>query len=459
MEVVNCPIYENSLHRPNQLALVAKERTWTYQELDVEVQTLCHFLEHASVKENQRVAFVAHPSVATILLFFALFRLHAIACPLSYRLPPDLLTDYIKLLKASHVLEPSLLPPDRVKARSSHTKIHLNDLATFLFTSGSGGTPKIACHRFANHYYNAVGSNPFLNLKDTSRWLLSLPLFHVSGIGILFRCFLQGAMIVLSELPLTESILQHNISHLSLVPTQLMRLLKESPETLEKMRHSLQCILLGGAPISPSLLAEATRSHLPVYATYGMTEMSSMIALAANSQELAGKVLPHRQLKIEEGQIWVGGETLFQGYWDSTRETILKADKQGWFPTKDLGKLTPEENVQVTGRLDRQFISGGENIQPEEIEKALCTIPGIRQATVLPLPDAEFGERPVAFIDDETTQHTLESIREGLKNNLPTFKHPVHVFPYPKETGLKPNLDMLKLHLYQLLKSLSKRRE
>jgi len=123
---------------------------------------------------------------------------------------------------------------------------------------------------------------------------------------------------------------------------------------------------------------------------------------------------------------------------------------------KDLGRWTEDHQLEVIGRKDRQFISGGENIQPEVIEEALCSLPGIRQATVLPIVDPEFGERPVAFID---SMDSVESIREKLKDRLPGFMHPVRVFPYPPDSGIKPSLLSLKQCLFQILKLSVKNQE
>jgi O-succinylbenzoic acid--CoA ligase len=421
---MECPISENCKLSPDHFALISQERSWTYRECDAIVHNLRIFLENLGVRENQRVAFIAKPSVKTICLFFALFRLRAIACPLSFRIPNA--QPFIEQLGAHHFLEPESLPLEpRFEPGSS--SIDLDQLATFLFTSGSSSTPKIACHSFGNHYYNAMGAIPPLQLEPTSRWHLSLPLFHVSGIAVLFRCFLRGAAVILDT--------DDQATHVSLVPTQLYRMLREPIQ-----KHSLRCVLVGGAPIPPTLLDEAKAAGLPVIATYGMTEMSSIITLSD------GKPLPFRTMKIEKDQeIWVGGETLFKGYYVGS--TVVKADVDGWFPTKDLGRWTEDGQLEVIGRKDRQFISGGENIQPEEIERALCSLPGIRQATVLPIEDAEFGERPVAFIDGEAT---VETLREALSSRLPRFMHPVHVFPYPPEAGLKPNLSALKQHLAKL---------
>ncbi len=442
MEEIICPISENAKSAPQHPAIITDHRSWSYSELNHSTNSLCHFLKETGIKKHERIAFIAKSHPHTILLLFALFRMGAIACPLSFRIPTEQIASHLLHLGVAHILEPETLPLNVSKQPSSHFSIHFHDTATLLFTSGSSGTPKAAALTFANHYYSALGAIPPLQLKTTSRWLLSLPLFHVSGLGILFRCFQKGASVVLSDLNMQEAISRHQITHLSQVPTQLYRMLQE-PDL--KFTESLRCILLGGAPISQELIQRAQDNHLPVLSTYGMTEMSSMITLS-------GKVLPFRELRVaEDGEIWVRGKTLFEGYWDPNSQTLNKHADKDWFPTKDLGRLTPSGDLEIIGRKDRQFISGGENIQPEEIEKALCAIPGIRQASVVPTHDAEFGKRPVAFIDDATESHTLQSIREALHSTLPSFKHPISIHAYPTDTGLKPDLARLQEHLKSLI--------
>lgn len=435
MEQVPCPIFEHARTQPNKSALIADDRTWSYGETDATLHSLCHFLQEAGIRRQQRIAFVAKTGVPTILLLLALFRLGAVACPLSHRIPQEQIHKHVEQLRAAHILEPEILPLEGKIGGMIAPKIQLDSLATFLFTSGSSGTPKIACHTYGNHYYSALGAVSALKLEDTSRWLLSLPLFHVSGLGILFRCFQQGAAVVLSKMPIEQAIASRQISHASLVPTQLYRLAAET-------FSSLKCLVLGGAHTPSELLQKAHKNHLPVLTTYGMTEMSSMITLS-------DQLLPHRELKIEtDGEIWVRGKTLFEGYWDTKTETVKKIDSDGWFPTKDIGRFSPEGHLEVLGRKDRLFISGGENIQPEVIEQALCAIEGIKQAAVVPVADPEFGHRPVAFIDDTTGSHDLESIRDALRSTLPSFMHPVKILPYPEDAGLKPNLTSLQSRIH-----------
>lgn len=426
MEQILCPIAEQAQQCPDRIALIGDSWSLTYQELHQAINALAKTLSDQGIQPNARIAFIAKPNRSTILLFFALFRLHAIACPLSPRTPPEQIPTHLEQLKTTHFFNPEEFSSDE---GNEYSTVSLDSPATFLFTSGSTGFPKIVCNSFANHYYNAKGVLSALKLTDSSRWLLSLPLNHVSGISILFRCFLSAATVVLSENSLVDAIKTHAITHISLVPTQLQRLLPEKFPTL-------QCILLGGAPIAPSLLEQAF--YLPIFTTYGMTEMASMITLSSE------QFLPHRELKIAgDSEIWVKGKTLFLGYWNPKHEKIDKLQSE-WFPTKDLGKFNKDEKLEIVGRKDRLFISGGENIHPEEIEKALCAIPGIQTAVVLPIKDLEFGHRPVAFVKDSTGMHNLISIKEALKPLLPGFKHPVQILPLPDTGGLKPNLSALK---------------
>lgn len=416
MELLTCPLFKHAECTPTQVALQIEDQSWTYHQLNQIVNSLCLQLQAQDIREGSRVAFIATTTLPTILLFPALFRLKAIACPLSTRIPPEQISSHLDRLKSSHFVY-----PDRYSLNPSPSKkvplLSADSLATFLFTSGSSGIPKIACHSFANHYYNALGSLESLKLHSDSRYLLSLPLFHVGGIAILFRCWLSGSRIVLSSLPLLDTLKVHPLTHLSLVPTHLYRLLQAKlPPS-----PSLQCLLLGGAPSSSQLLLSASKAHWPVHTTYGLTEASSMVTLQT--------VLPFREIQVINSEILIRGKTLFQGYWDSAQESISKHTQDGWFATKDLGVIHPDGRLEIIGRKDRQFISGGENIQPEEIEKALCTLPGIIAAYVTSTPDEEFGRRPIAFIEDVSGKHTLETIRQGLKPQLPSFKHPIHLAP------------------------------
>jgi o-succinylbenzoate---CoA ligase len=373
-----------------------------------------------SVRPGERVAFVAKPHAHTVALFFALWRLGAVACPLTFRLPS--IAPALEELDAHHLVEiedfsyrtlPASTPPS-------------DGLATLLFTSGSSGKPKIAAHTLEQHLANARSSNSLIQLTPQDRWALTLPLFHVGGIAILLRCHLAGCSIAFDK---------ESATHLSLVPTQLYRLL--SSEKIEPFK----ALLIGGAPLSATLLKRA--KELPLITSYGMTEMSSQIAsdqapLAIGELVTSGRPLQHTEIKLTpEGEICARGPALFQGYWDKKQGIHLPLDNEGFFPTKDCGQWTADGRLLITGRKDNLFISGGENIQPEEIESALLALPQIVEALVVPLDDEEFGARPAAFISCEGESPSPELIQEKLRAHLPKYKIPVRILPFPPTNGMK----------------------
>src|SRR5690606_25241344 len=172
----------------------------------------------------------------------------------------------------------------------------------------------------------------------------------------------------------------------------------------------------------------------------------------------SGRVLPYRNLSVApDGEILVKGETLFKGYVG----VGLPVDGNGWFHTGDLGFLDPEGYLVVTGRKDNLFISGGENIQPEEIERLLGTVEGVGRAVVVPVKDDEFGCRPVAFVEmrseaDAVPLELVEKMNARLAAVLPRYKLPVAYYPLSDsgtDLGIKVNRSILKERAESLYRS------
>ncbi len=389
--------------------LVTDEFKWDFPTFESHIEGMCR---QVAVHPSPRVPFLAPLTPLSILTFFACWKVGKIACPLNPKNP--LIAPLLEELQAPLFtpIFPSPCPP-------TPRQWDLHQLATFLLTSGSTGKPKIACHTLKNHVLNAQGSFLKMPLTPQSCWSLALPLYHVGGVAILFRCYLSGAHVLLSKS-------WNQATHLSLVPTQLIRLLKE-PCNLPL----LQAILLGGAPI-PSL-----QTPWRVIPTYGMTEMSSQIVTDHTLH-------PHAEVMISTSQeIWVRGETLFQGYLQNNQTIVCPLNEEGWFETKDLGQWK-DGRFHVIGRKDNLFISGGENIQPEEIETAIRTHCH-EDAIVVPLKDEEYGARPAVFLRDPSL---LPAIQAKLQEVLPKFKIPIQAFPFPGEVGLKPNRKHLEKVAY-----------
>jgi O-succinylbenzoic acid--CoA ligase len=158
-----------------------------------------------------------------------------------------------------------------------------------------------------------------------------------------------------------------------------------------------------------------------------------------------GEPLPKREIHLKsDGEICVRGETLFQGYLNNGK--IESPLNNGWFETGDIGHYDLKGGIAIIGRKDGQFICGGENIQPEEIERYLLLIPDILEAVVVPKEDPEFGMRPVAVIRTLGPRMTLQKIQIALGEHLPKYKIPVALYQLDEipKNGLKIDRKQIK---------------
>ncbi|WGW01352.1 o-succinylbenzoate--CoA ligase [Vibrio sp. YMD68] len=312
-----------------------------------------------------------------------------------------------------------------------------SNIASIIFTSGSTGAPKAVAHSFAQHFASASGLLQEFDYGFGDTWLLSLPLYHVSGLAILYRWLSAGGCLKVGQGNLNLDI--KDVTHASLVSTQLSRLFEV------KLPLTLTRVLLGGSHIPESLTAQCAKLHIDAWLGYGMTEAASTVtAKRVNTSSTAGRVIPNRKLKIENQRIFVGGDTLAAGYFLQGNITPI-IDNDGWFDTKDLGCWENNE-LRVIGRVDNQFISGGENIHCEQIEAELNRHPVVNQAFVVPVTDKEFGHRPVAMIDADILPSKIE-MDVFLKERLEKFKWPVAYYLIPPElfaSGIKVSRKELK---------------
>ena len=429
-------------------ALIMPAKTLSFEECNSRAIGIAGKLYQSGLRSGDIVAIISPNSPEMVLLLLGLLKAGVIAAPLNYRFPKELQKKNLEKLRprllltaeAKHNLLPgvktesiarfleeaSLCPlPEAFEAPES-----MERPVTIIHTSASSGEPKAALHTFANHWYNALGSNENLPFGPKECWLLSLPLYHIGGYAVLFKTLVSGAAIAVGESDESiEDALEHfPITHLSLVPTQLYRLLAR-PESCARLA-SLKALLLGGSPAPKAVIEHALHHKIPIYLSYGSTEMGSQIATTPGPikriEQSSGRTLPYRDMMMaEDGELLVKGPCLFAGYLQ--RGTIQpQTDKDGWFHTSDIGQISEEGEVSIIGRKDNMFISGGENIHPEEIEGALMMIEGVGEALVVPLPDPEYGHRPIAFIttrkenkpDDEAITRAMHTLVGKLKSPI-----------------------------------------
>lgn len=465
---VSCPLHTTSKRTPEAAAILSSHREYRYKDYDACVAATSERLSKAGIAEGDLVAIALPQGVDYPILLMALFRLGAVACPLNPKFPSQYMLDILEKIACRSMVVPygtssttklggiqTFSPRDLVKegddAPGESTFFAVDRPAAIVLTSGSSGTPKAALLSYGNLHANAERSNTNIPLTPGDCWLLSLPLQHVAGLSILFRALLGGAAVAIPSHneSMTEAILRYGVTHISLVPTQLYRLIRDG-ESLSALKK-LKVILVGGGAIPETLVTQAHRAGLALYTTYGLTEMASQVTTSRPGEDkdrlmTSGLPLDPGSIRIsKEGEILVDGDTLFLGYVEGT-EATRTVDDDGYFATGDLGVLDYRGYLHVQGRRDNMFIAGGENIQPEEIEMQLGRLEGILEGLVVPVPHAEFGATPVAFVrlagePPEDFEALGNHLTEQLANRLPEFKIPKRYFAWPEgeDAGLKPN--------------------
>ncbi len=361
--------------------------------------------------------------------FFGIWTLGAIAFPISHREPEAVVQ---RVLADARACAQLVGTTDDVAVAAVGRRFELPGIATLLRTSGSSGRPKIAAHTLENHIVAAETARAAVDFEPGDTWLLSLPLFHVGGLSILVRAAVTDGVVAAPSSGLTGDALETlRPTHMSAVTTQLARFVDDAGA--DGLRR-LKCVLLGGSAI-PQDLRALRDDGVPLFVSYGSTETTAMVAASSDpevvrSPDAAGTALADRAMEIAaDGEVRVGGPTLFAGY-VSDEGLVDPRDPDGMFGTGDMGYVDDRGVLFVQGRRDRMFVSGGENVHPEEIESALESLPSVERAIVVSVPNAQYGQRPEAFVRlDEPV--SADELRSQLREHVPGFKVPDRFWRMP----------------------------
>jgi O-succinylbenzoic acid--CoA ligase len=369
------------------------------------------------VTPGARVPTTLAPGVAFCELLHALPRRGAVLVPLDARgrsAPPA-------------PLGPPRRGPliDSVDPDAVHTVIH---------TSGTTGEPRPVELTYANHAASARASADALGTEDHDRWLCPLPLHHVGGLNVLIRSVINRTTVVLHERFEAERVKATleagEVTLASLVPTMLQRLraagLSRAP--------GLRAIALGGGPIAPGLLEWAVERGISVVPVYGMTETCSQVVAGSPGRALRGV-----ELRVAgDGEVLIRGAMVARG----------AADAEGWLHTGDLGRLDRDGLLQLEGRKKDLIVTGGENVAPLEVERALLCHPAVAEAGVTGVPDDTWGEAIVAFVVT-TSPVAGHELRAWCRERLDAFKVPKQVMTV-RELPRNANGKLIRHRLHHL---------
>ncbi|WP_431138856.1 o-succinylbenzoate--CoA ligase [Enterobacter mori] len=438
--------------RVEKPALRLDDDVLTWQQLCARIDSLASGFHRQDVQEGDGVMLLAHNHPQTLLAWLALLQCGARILPVNPQLPRPLLDVLLPQMTLRHALVlDGAFDGLSALSLSEHAGEYAvawqpDRLASMTLTSGSTGLPKAAVHTCAAHLASAQGVLALMPYGGDDDWLLSLPLFHVSGQGILWRWLLAGGRLTVRKKQPLEQALE-GCTHASLVPTQLWRLLHTQHHV------ALKAVLLGGAAIPVELTEKARDQGIRTFCGYGLTEFASTVcAKAADGQPDVGTALPGREVKLVEGEIWIKAQSMAAGYWRDGALLPLN-NAQGWFATRDRGEWR-NGRLTILGRMDNLFFSGGEGIQPESLERVIATHPQISQVFIVPLDDAEFGQRPVAVVECEPGTD-IAQFPDWIQGRLARFEQPVHWLVLPAELkngGIKISRQALKQWVNALLR-------
>ena len=448
---------------PNALALDDGEKAWTYRELDDAVEDRASQLLDLGAGPGITVALVSEVDALAVQYVHAVFRTGSILVPVSPRsglqgTVIDQLNPQIVLLSKQTGLTSgsfcgeyehrndmvsvigqfaswTIKNSDRRKRLKSEKTGELP--AAFLLTSGTDGASKSVSimHHALTHSADSVSLR--LGLSNEDRWYASLSLAHIGGLALIHRAAWTGSALIVkapfSIKNLVDMIDSYSISHTSLVPTMLYQLLDSRAG--KPIPATLKALLIGGAPLSASLLTRALEESYPIVSTYGMTETCSQVATASvdlvkKKPGTVGAPIGGVEVKIAEDQeIWVRGPTV----------TDDVSDEVGWFATGDLGELDEEGHLWVIGRRRDIIITGGVNVDPLKVAEEIRTISGVYDVAVIGFPDTIWGEVVGALVVTQSGESLSRVIiLEALKDSLSKSEVP-RLLSYAPEIPMNAN--------------------
>jgi len=454
---INNFLLQNRL--PSAPAIISYDKTLTYDLLARETGRAKKYFSEQGVNENDFVGIFGEHTVEFVISVLALWKLGAIPVLLNPKVTQTELIDYLQSANCNTVLGTMdqlkkysitgqniiTIPTDLNESSGEEDKVEITPgkTAAILFTSGSSAKPKGVKLSFNSFYQSGLIGDTILKHSAGDRWLASLPFYHVGGFSILTRALLYSVPIVIPRSvksdELIKSITEFNPTLTSFVSTQLKRLVDKKINPNPDLKN----VLLGGGYISNELIEQARELGWKITKVYGSTETASFVtALSPKEFKIkpgsAGKPIAPNKIKIVDesnntiaknisGEVLISSPALMQGYLNEQDEDETEKE---YFHSNDIGFIDDDGYLFLESRKSDIIISGGENINPFEVEKEILQHSAIKETAVFPLKNDEWGETVAAAIilEDGINNFKVEELSSYLKNKLAGFKIPKNIF-------------------------------
>lgn len=439
------PLRRTARRLPEVLAVVGSAEggrpsssRWSFRELDRRADLIAHALVGSGVMRGDRVAMCLPPCAEAVAVLHAVSRARAVLVSLNPAWTDSEVRRGLEAVGgATRVIDSweqvvDWMGPDVRGETGPDMEFGLpvpDELVSMVLTSGSTGLPRPVGITHRNLIASADRVIQRLDLKTDDRWLTSLSPAHVGGMTLIHRASVVACTLVtrprFEASEVASLVDKGEITHASLVPVMLRRLLDERGN--RKVPGSLRCLLVGGAPVPPTILDRALALGYPIALTYGLTETTSQVATATPTEVrgkpgTVGRPLSGLELRIEQADAGGSGEILVRG--PTVATSYL--DDDGWLHTGDIGYMDDEGDLWVTGRKSDRIVTGGVTLEPAEVEAVIVHHPKVREVAIVGSMDAEWGERLVAVVvpEDVSRPPTLSDLLEFTRSRLGPAKRP-----------------------------------
>jgi len=428
---------------PEKLFIQFGDNQFSYLDIAEMVQTYSRSLLRENIQPQDRILIYLPSGVELIEIIFACFEIGAVAAPISPKLTEGERNVIIDKIQPKLIITnwnqklpdfPSPIPVfciEELPNASSGCSVIKNDyiynsddITAIILTSGTTGIPKAVQLTYGNFEASCNNWNEFLQFQSNDQFLCCLPLHHIGGLAVMLRALMFGFSVNLvstfeAKLVL-DTIIKYPVSIISLVPTMLKRIL--DLEGGLKAIKSLRWILLGGGPSPEYLLDLCIKEKLNIVKVYGMSETcSGTVGLKLldepQNKLYAGRPFNGAKIWTENNELYISGPMVMKGY-------VGEAATNGHHNSHDLGQVDNGNLVFLDIRRKDLIITGGENVNPLEVEEALLQIEGITDAAVIGVEDVEWGEKVVAYIVNSEFGIRNSEFRMKLKGRISDFKIP-----------------------------------
>ncbi len=461
--------------------IITNEYSLNSLEIKSKVNQFCRNFKGPGIKNDSLIGILINDPEQFIICLIALWRIGAVPVPLNVKLTNDELKYIISDGDISLIITDSKINFDLpgisiYDSNTGFSKKYASNLtgseefeypelsrrALIIYTSGSSGRAKGVIHTFSSLISAAQSGNNFLQQNKSDRWLASLPFYHIGGISIIIRSLIFESTLILpvslKHNDIKEALIKKEPSLASFVSIQMLRMIRDNVTPPDSLRN----VLFGGGFIDESIISRALAAGWKVSRVYGASETAAFVT-AIDSEELKSKpqssgkqILPNEVYIVDSsgnilpdghtGEIAIKSPSLFSEYLNDKAETKKKLNGNFYF-SGDIGYKDQDGFLYVEARRTDLIITGGENVNPFEVESAILTYPDVSEVIVFGIQDKEWGQVVAAAIILKPDSNINDQmIREFLKEKLSSYKIPKKIF----FTDKLPKNDMGKINKQQL---------